>query len=145
MSNPRRGDGAGDAKRTKEAKQGPWTEERVRLLLQQLDESGEQVASFARRHGFKAQRLHWWMSKLGWKRTRPLFPGGPPPPDSASAAPQFLPLRVVADGRLAAPVPSRPEAGVVVELGQRHIRVEAHFDAEVLRRVVQLLEQVPPC
>lgn len=38
-------------------KQDQWTEKDVRRLHKEMDESGEPVATFARRQGFKAQRL----------------------------------------------------------------------------------------
>jgi hypothetical protein len=122
-------------------KEDLWTEKEVRRLLKELDESGEQVAPFARRRGFKAQRLHWWMSKLGWKRSKPLQPSSP----LQLAQPRFVPVRVVPDSKPTAGAPRGRGPGVVVELGSRHIRVEADFDAQVLRRVVQVLEEVPRC
>ena len=150
-------------------KEGVWSEKEARRLLKEVDESGEQIAPFARRVGFKAQRLHWWISKLGWKRSRPLKatePAGPTKPAAAPAkpaastkqaasakpaaapakpsVPKFVPVRVVPD-RYPATAPVNRGAGVVVEVGGRHIRVEAHFDAEVLRRIVYLLEEGQPC
>ncbi len=132
-----------------------WTEEDARRLLRQVDESGEQIAPFARRVGFKAQRLHWWISKLGWKRSRPLRsagpairpkrPGVPAKPAGAQArpsGPKFVPVRVVPDKTCTTAAVSRG-AGVVLEVGGRSIRVEADFDAQVLRRVVDLLEGQP--
>jgi hypothetical protein len=101
--------------------------------------------AFAKRRGFTAQRLHWWMSRLGWKRT-PL-PAAVEPPQAAapvpSPVPAFLPVRVVPDrkSRLGS-APRRP-AGIIIELGSRHLRLEGDFDEQVLYRVVQLLEQVP--
>lgn len=80
-------------------------------------------------------------------------PAGPTKPAAAStkptapakpSVPKFVPVRVVPD-RYPATAPVNRGAGVVVEVGGRHIRVEAHFDAEVLRRVVYLLEEGQPC
>ncbi|HYE77685.1 MAG TPA: hypothetical protein VEI97_06845 [bacterium] len=136
-------------------KQDPWTEKDVRRLLKELDDSGEQVAPFARRRGFKPQRLHFWMSRLGWKRSKPLKSASPAKPVEAPAkpvgspakpaAPTFVPVRLVPDPRPAAGASRSRAAGVVVELGSRHIRVEADFDPDVLRKVVRVLEEGLPC
>jgi len=125
-------------------KQALWNEKKARRILKQLDESGEPVEHFARRHGWVPQRLHWWMSKLGWKRSRPATP---PTQEPAVKAPQFVPVRVVPDR--SAQRGTGPEAqgpGVHIELGGAcSIRVAAHFDAQVLRQVVLALTEDLPC
>jgi hypothetical protein len=129
-------------------KEAPWTKKDVLRLLKELDDSGEQVAPFARRRGFKAQRLHWWMSRLGWKRSQPLKSGSPAKPvgsPAKPAPPKFVPVRVVPDPKPPAVTSRSREAGVVVELGGRHIRVEADFAPQVLRQVVRILEEGLPC
>jgi hypothetical protein len=130
-------------------KETPWTKKDALRLLKELDDSGEQVAPFARRRGFTAQRLHFWMTRLGWKRSKPLTSSSPAKPPVGTqvqpAAPKFVPVRVVPDHKPAAVASRSRAAGVVVELGGRHIRVEADFDPEVLRQVVRVLEEVLPC
>jgi len=34
-------------------------------VLAEQEASGESLAGFAWRHGFKVQRLHWWRSRIG--------------------------------------------------------------------------------
>lgn len=89
-----------------------WNEKKVRRILQELDQSGETVTHFARRHGWTPQRLHWWISKLGWKRTCPAVaaPKTPvPPKPAASTLKPVAPQETVAKSK---PLASKPTASV---------------------------------
>ncbi len=124
-------------------KEEPWSERQARRVLKELDQSGEPVAHFARRHGWTPQRLHWWMTKLCWRRSRPAAVT----PEPAKQGPRFVPVQIVA-GRASAGVAAPPagSSGVVIELGRgRRICVTAAFDAQVLRQVVALLEEGVSC
>lgn len=124
-------------------KEEPWSERKARRVLKEMEQSGEPVAHFARRHGWTPQRLHWWMTKLGWRRSRPAAE----PSAQAKEGPRFVPVQIVPD-RPAPVLAARPLAssGVVIELGQgRRICVTAAFDQEVLRQVLAVLEEGAPC
>jgi hypothetical protein len=131
---------------TPEAERGkeePWSERKARRVLKELDQSGEPVAHFARRHGWTPQRLHFWMTKLGWRRSQPAAEPSAP----GKQGPRFLPVQIVPD-RAAAAVAAPPpgSSGVVIELCRgRRICVTASFDAQVLRQVVAVLEEDAPC
>jgi transposase-like protein len=124
-------------------KEEPWSERKARRVLRDLDQSGEPVAHYARRHGWTPQRLHFWMTKLGWRRSRPAAEPSAP----AKEGPRFVPVHIVPD-RPAPGVaaPHLVSSGVVIELGRgRRICVTAAFDQEVLRQVLTVLEEGAPC
>lgn len=121
-------------------RQEVWSEKKVRRILKELDESGEQVAQFARRHGWTPQRIHWWMSKLGWKRSSPVTAKG----KVVATPPKFVPVRVVEERRPGVAALATRGSGVVLELAPgRLIQLERGFDDEVLLRVLQVLEGAP--
>ncbi len=41
-----------------------WSEADARVVLAELERSGDSVSAFARAHGLSAQRLFWWRSRL---------------------------------------------------------------------------------
>lgn len=102
-----------------------WTASRAREVLAAVAASGESIPSYAKRHGFDAQRLYAWRRKLAAERSR-------------SSTPAFLAVRV-ADSASPAPV-SRPHFELVVG-GDRVVRVAPDFDAGALRRLVAVLEE----
>jgi hypothetical protein len=45
-----------------------WTESDARRVWREWREAGGSLEAFARRRGFGAQRLRWWMNRLGLTR-----------------------------------------------------------------------------
>ena len=89
-------------------------------------ESGESLSAFAQRHGIDPQRLYSWRRKLDAAR------GG----DSSAPSEAFVPVRVVPEAR------TTPASAFELVLGMgRVIRVSADFDAQALRRLVEVLEE----
>ena len=102
------------AKRGTWARAQRWTEREARAALGALAESGESLASFAEREGLSAAKLYRWRARL--------------------SEPAFVELR---------PEPRRTEESGVLEVvvgGGRVVRVPADFDADVLRRLLAVLE-----
>jgi transposase len=69
------------------SERGYWSEEEARVVVEAWQESGETMASFARRHGVQAKRVARWVRRLQEPEER--TPSG------------FLPVRVVAPEQLA--------------------------------------------
>ena len=107
---------------------GYWREVDARAVLEAWRESGETMATFARRHGIQRGRLERW--------SRRLRESGPEV--------RFHPVRVVS----APASPERTGASNHIELqlatGHR-IRVAPGFDPEDLRRVLFVIGQVEGC
>jgi transposase-like protein len=101
-----------------------WSEREGRAMLEALARSGQTVGEFARRHGLQEQRVRAW--------TKRFF-------EAKAPLPTFVPVRVRATAAVVEPKP----AGVEVRLrGGRTVRVEADFNADLLRRVIAALEEV---
>ena len=113
-------------KRTEVARiteRGYWSEEDARVVVDAWQESGETMASFARRHGVQAKRLARWVRRLQESEER--------------APSSFFPVRVV---RRADPDSRRVKSGIeLVRRGWR-VRVASGFVAEDLERVLEVLE-----
>jgi len=77
--------------------------------------SGETADVFAQGKGYEGSTLRWWSSRLG-RAEQPRFL-------------RLVPKACAAPGK----------AGVVVEVGQARVRVEAGFDAKLLAEVVAAL------
>jgi transposase-like protein len=104
-----------------------WSEREGRAMLEALARSGQTVEEFARRHELQEQRIRVWAKRF---------------PEVKGPSPTFVPVRVRAT---AAVVETKP-AGVEVKLrGGRTVRVEADFNADLLRRVVTVLEDGASC
>ena len=114
-------------KRTEVARiteRGYWSEEDARVVVDAWQESGETMASFARRHGVQAKRVARWVKRLRES-------------EEERAPSSFFPVRVV---RRADPDSRRVKSGVeVVRRGWR-VRVARGFVAEDLERVLEVLE-----
>ncbi len=123
-------------------REGRWTLADGRGLVAAFEgrPAGETAAAFARRYGLDAQRVHWWRARIREVDGR--------------AAVRFAPVRVVAPGprspeapgagAAVAPTPPRTPS-VEVVTGGRSVRVQAGFDAELLRRVLAALEEGATC
>jgi len=98
-----------------------WTEQIAREVLAALEDSGESLAAFARREGISAKRLYRWQARL-----------------SAATAIGFVELRPRTDATAGG-------AGVfeIVVGSGRSVRVPPDFDAVALRRLLDVLEDVP--
>ncbi|MGH7500216.1 MAG: IS66 family insertion sequence element accessory protein TnpA [Longimicrobiales bacterium] len=102
---------------------GYWSEEEARVVLEVWQESGETMASFARRHGVQAKRVARWVRRLQESEER--------------ARPGFLPVRVA---RRRDPDSGRVKSGIeLVRRGWR-VRIAAGFVAEDLERVLEVVE-----
>lgn len=125
---------AGQAMPAWEPRRGQrWSRSDGEAMVAAFEGSGMSVAEFARRHGLVDQRVHWWLTRRR--------------PRSKSLA--FAPVRLVDSRR--EPLPS--SVGVATSAGGvevilrtgRVIRVGSEFDAETLRRVVEVLEGGARC
>lgn len=96
------------------------TKAKWRGLVREWKASGRTLAEFTRGREFTAATLRWWAYKLGREEKK------------ASSVPAItlLPaLRV-----------KSPASGIVLELGAVRLRIEAGFDAKLLREVLAALE-----
>jgi transposase-like protein len=101
-----------------------WTEADAKIVIAALDASGQSVAAFAAREGLDPQRLYFWRRRLEI--------------GTDDVVPQplaFIEVRAARED-------SRIE--VVLRSG-RVVRVAESIDGNVLRRLVDALEQEPAC
>jgi hypothetical protein len=98
-----------------------WTEEGARSVLAAQDASGLSVAAFAAREGLDPQRVYSWRRRL----SRSI----------EASAPAFIEIHP----------PARREVVEVVLHCGRVVRVAESIDPSALRRLVDALEQDPPC
>ena len=89
-------------------------------LLAVFDRSGLSGADFARRHG-----VHY-TTFSGWRRRR----------DRAQTSPAFVQVE------LAAPTPA---SEVVIEMGAARVRLVSMGQVPLAARLLQLLQEGPPC
>src|SRR5258708_3973469 len=94
-----------------------------RRTLAQFDPQRDTVRAFCRRLGLSEPSFYSWRSEL---RRR------------AQDVPLFQPVHIAA-----VPAPTPPAVIHVRLRGGRSLRVQAGFDAELLRQVVTVLEAVP--
>lgn len=45
-------------------RQRHWSDADARIVLAQLEASGDSVSAFARAHGLSAKRIYWWRTRL---------------------------------------------------------------------------------
>lgn len=103
----------------------PRKEQQWRRWIHQWQHSGLTVRAFCTRHGLAQPSFYAWRRTLQQRD---------------AAATTFVPVHVVPDKSIA-PTPSVE----VVLVGGRMLRVAPDFDAPTLRRLLALLEEVPPC
>jgi len=104
-----------------------WTAERARQVLAELEGSEMSVGDFATERGLHPQRLYRWRRRMAIETRAP------------TRAPAFAEIRVRGHDR-------EPGGRFEIELaGGRIVRVGPSFDAEALRRLVQLLEEDGQC
>jgi hypothetical protein len=104
-------------------------ERRWRRLVAEQEASGLSARAFSRRHGLAEGTLAWWRSELrrrGAERR------------SREAPPVLAPVRLVGEA------PPAPAGEFTVELaGGQRLYVSAGFDADALRRLLDVLEARP--
>ena len=98
-----------------------WTAEEAREALRAQASSGQSVAAFARAEGLPPSRLYWWRSRLSL---------------TSSSEMAFV---EVEQGSSAGPAKEESALEVVTVSG-RVVRVSRDFDAETLRRLLDVLE-----
>jgi transposase len=103
-----------------------WTvEDKARIVAESLDPATT-ASAVARRHGLHASQLFVWRQRL-----------------AASAArerPEFVPV-VVAEG--GPPAPAEMAGRMEIALGPAVVRVGADVDAAALRRVLEVVRDLP--
>jgi transposase-like protein len=99
-----------------------WTEEDARIVLAAQGSSGLSVVAFAAREGIDPQRLYFWGRRFGRSAAE-------------TAQPPFIEVRGTAE---------RERVEILLRSG-RVVRVADTIDAEILRRLVDALEQDPTC
>jgi len=103
-----------------------WTAAQAREVLAEAKQSGESLSAYAGRHGIDAQRLYSWRRKLEAEKA----------PALSVPSEVFVPVRIASETR------GTPACGFEVVVGAgRVVRVGADFDAEALRRLVEVLEE----
>ncbi len=108
-----------------------WTDaEKLRIVEESF--SGPRLASaVARRHGLSRQQMFAWRKAYREGRL-----GGAACADPVSG---FVPVRILAEESV--PMAGKRGSGVSIDLGRgRVVRVEVAFDADVLSRVLDVLE-----
>jgi transposase len=117
-----------------------WSAEAKARIIEESSQPGASVAIVARRYQVSRSLIYEW---------RRLARNGEL---GADPAPSFIPVEIEAPASPAAPArdarqslcaPPRRRVGLIeIELGAgRRVRVDAHFDAEALRRVLEVLER----
>ena len=113
-------------------------ERRYRRLLEEHARSGLSQAEFAKRKGIPATTLSWWRGEIGHRdRLRSERNG-----NGATHPPGLLPVEIVPTKNLAPSKKSdttRPVFAVRLRSG-RELRVQHGFDAQELKRLIEVLE-----
>jgi transposase-like protein len=110
---------------------GRWTREDGVRMAESLERSGLSVAKFARERGVTAQRVYWWLERLG-RRGRTSR--------TAERKGSFVPVRI--SGTASEHRSSACSSSLDVVIGETTvIRVGRGFDAELLLQVVAALRE----
>ncbi len=143
-------DGLEKARRGSKEREAYW-----RRPLAEWSGSGLSKVAFCRKRGLSPSAFHWWKGELARRdgarssrSVRPCSAKGIRSGVETKAKPAFVAVRVAAGGVAGAAVPPRAngrvEGGVEVVLRNgRRVRVGSGFEAEVLVRVVGVLEGMP--
>ena len=113
-----------------------WSRREAAVVLARLEDSGQNVATFARQHGIPDKRIRRWKAKLP-------SPHALVAREAANVAEHTIPLvpvRVVETRVETMGAADGSSALEVVVRGGRAVRVSLGFDDETLARVVTVLE-----
>lgn len=104
-------------------------------LVTRWQDSGLTAGEFGAKVKVDPHSLHWWrwaLRKRGLLREAPI--------DTHESLPAFLPVHVVERPAARENAPPVPHGPVEIVVGGRHtVRVGPGFDADTLRRVLELL------
>jgi transposase-like protein len=103
-----------------------------RQTFQRWQQSDQSVRAFCEDEGIGEHAFYWWRRQLRRRDRQPDQQRHQQRQTDHSS--DFLPVRVVAD----------PVIEIVLP-GQRVLRVPSGFDSQVLRQVLAILEESPPC
>lgn len=99
-----------------------WREAEARVVVEAWRSSGEGLTKFARRHDLRPNRLGWWVRRLG-----------------SHGQMRFHAVRLVQRR-------SESDGAIEIELrGDRRVRVPRSFEADDLRRVLEVLGEAATC
>lgn len=110
-----------------------------RKVLAQWRKSGLTQVAFCRERGLSVSALRWWKAELA-RRDAEKDDGDGPQAAAESGRMGFLPVRVVGSTEAGQ---ERPGALEVVLTSGRRVRVGLDVDAELLAKVVTVLEGLP--
>ena len=102
-----------------------WTDEEKAWIVAESLDPATTVSAVARRYGLHASQLFVWRQRLAAPAVR--------------EAPAFVPV-VVAEGRAA---PDEMAGRMEIALGPAVVRVGADVDAAALRRVLEVVRDLP--
>ena len=111
-----------------------WTPDDARAALAALDASGLPLVSFAIREGLDPQRLMRWRRRLASSVEEPLFEEVPRPA-----------LAVLAPSSSPATITVHHQRFEVVTTTGRVVRVPVAFDADTLRRILEIVDGGHTC
>ena len=107
-----------------------WNAADARKALVAHQGSGLSLTAFARREGLSLTRLAWWRTQLREKTRAP------------EPAVRWLPVAIRGSGPPSPPASAPASSVEIVVRGGRVIRIGEGFDAGMLARLVQTLEQL---
>jgi hypothetical protein len=116
-----------------------WSRREAAVVLARLEDSGQNVATFARQHGIPDKRIRRWKAKLPSPRAIVAR-------EAETMAAHMIPLvpvRVVGTHVETMGISEESSPLEVVVHGGRAVRVPTGFDSETLARVVTVLEALP--
>jgi transposase-like protein len=109
-----------------------WTVKEATKVLQAQAESGLPLCAFAAREGYNAHRLYRWRRRLG--------PSAPTPPSFEEV------VQSEVGGEPSAPVSPVARERFEIVLGSGVVvRVAESFDAEALKRLLDVMDGRRPC
>ncbi len=106
-----------------------WSwEEKARIVAESLDPATT-ASAVARRYGLHASQLFVWRQQLQRRASSAETSGGP----------GFVPVRLAEDS----PPPAEAGGRMEIALGSAVVRVSADVDAAALRRVLEVVRDLP--
>ena len=109
-----------------------WPEAAKREIVAASNAPGSSVSMVARRYDVNANQVFKW---------RKLY-GDDPCPAAGPSVPQLIPVTIAAEQESAAAQPSMVAGYIEIQVAGRYrVCVDSGFDAQVLRRVLDVLER----